>query len=175
MTPKSPIEHLFRNEVLSLAKHTTFAQKLINSGRLSVPCSLASHALQTPGTARLPVGSALLDAPVSSDAGDSWLVRELQGQFVLLGIGNIDLPTIDHLCRIGIEQNTASYPQFKDTSGLVVERYGQDCAYLIRPDGHIAASFCGAISADEARTALQRACGQELASALQAASHSGKH
>jgi len=175
MTPKSPLEHLFRNEVLSLAKHTTFAQKLINSGRLSIPCSLASHALQTPGAARLPVGSALLDAPVSSDAGDSWLVHELQGQFVLLGIGDIDLPAIDQLCRIGIEQNAASYSQFKDTNGLVVERYGQDCAYLIRPDGHIAASFCGAVSADEARTALQRACGQELASALKAASHSGRH
>ena len=171
MTPKSPIEHLFRNEVLRLARHTTFAQKLINSGRLSVPCSLADQALQTPGTAQLPVGSALIDAPVSSETGNSWLVRELQGRFVLLGIGNIDLPDVDKLRRVGIEQNVAAYSQFKDTSGLIRERYGQDCAYLLRPDAHIAASFCGAVTADEIRAALQRASGHELTSTQKDASH----
>ena len=40
MTPKSEMEMTFRNEVLKLASEMPFAQKLINSGRLSVPCVL---------------------------------------------------------------------------------------------------------------------------------------
>jgi 3-(3-hydroxy-phenyl)propionate hydroxylase len=59
MTPKSPIEALFRSETLRMAHDQPFARELINSGRLSKPCSLAGLPLQTdnasahvrPGTA----------------------------------------------------------------------------------------------------------------------------
>ena len=48
MTPKSAIEREFRDGVLALAADLPFARRLVNSGRLSVPCSLAGMRLQTP-------------------------------------------------------------------------------------------------------------------------------
>jgi 3-(3-hydroxy-phenyl)propionate hydroxylase len=47
MTPKSPVEALFRSETLRMAHDQPFARELINSGRLSKPCSLAGFPLQT--------------------------------------------------------------------------------------------------------------------------------
>ena len=51
MTPKSAIEREFRDGVLALAADLPFARRLVNSGRLSVPCSLAGMRLQTPDDA----------------------------------------------------------------------------------------------------------------------------
>src|SRR5262249_42696101 len=48
MTPKNAFEHMLRDEVLALAETYPFARRLVNSGRLSVPCSLAGFALQSP-------------------------------------------------------------------------------------------------------------------------------
>src|SRR5262249_7304075 len=47
MTPKNAFEHRLRDEVLGLAETYPFARRLVNSGRLSVPCSLAGLALQS--------------------------------------------------------------------------------------------------------------------------------
>ena len=138
MTPKSEIEALFRDEVLNLASEHPFARKLINSGRLSLPCSLAELPLQT-GNHPL-VGLPLIDAPLFGDKGETWLISEAQGRFVLLGIGDAALPVIDGVDRLGIAQS-ADYPSFDDSQGLIAERYGTDRAILIRPDGHICAVF----------------------------------
>ncbi len=48
MTPKSETERVFRRAVLDLAATYVFARRMVNSGRLSAPCSLAALALQTP-------------------------------------------------------------------------------------------------------------------------------
>ena len=48
ITPKSKISHIFRNAVLDLAEEHAFARPLVNSGRLSVPCSY--HGLSLAGT-----------------------------------------------------------------------------------------------------------------------------
>ncbi|NMD06740.1 MAG: FAD-dependent oxidoreductase, partial [Phyllobacteriaceae bacterium] len=39
ITPKSEVSRLFRNAVLDLSEHYAFARPLVNSGRLSVPCT----------------------------------------------------------------------------------------------------------------------------------------
>ncbi|CAN0542585.1 unnamed protein product, partial [Laminaria digitata] len=39
ITPKSEMSRIFRNAVLDLAEHHAFARPLVNSGRLSVPCT----------------------------------------------------------------------------------------------------------------------------------------
>ena len=52
MTPKSTIEREFRDGVLALAADLPFARRLVNSGRLSVPCSLAGMRLQSPDEIR---------------------------------------------------------------------------------------------------------------------------
>ena len=140
MTPKSPIEALFRDQVLNLATTHPFARRLINSGRLSRPCSLAGMSLQTPGTAPVQPGEALIDAPIKGPIGDTWLIAEAQGQFTLLGFGDVKLPTIPGIACIGINSR-AAYPCFEDVEGHATRRYGRNHIYLIRPDGHICAVF----------------------------------
>jgi 3-(3-hydroxy-phenyl)propionate hydroxylase len=145
MTPKSPIEHLFRNEVLNLSKRIPFARKLINSGRLSIPCSLAGMILQGEdhgdGHKSVSVGDALIDAPISDASNQTWLVSQLQGEYILLGLGNVDLPKVKGVTRIGINQGNVNYKNYLDLEGFAMRRYGEGNAYLIRPDGHIAAIF----------------------------------
>ncbi|MEM9897888.1 MAG: FAD-dependent oxidoreductase [Pseudomonadota bacterium] len=138
MTPKSPIEHAFRNEVLKLAKTMPFARKLINSGRLSVPCALTHCTLQTEGPAPLASGTALQDAPLEDG---SWLIERLQGRFMLVGFGDLVLPEVEGLVRIGIGGVSEDYPCYAPSGPEAEERYGHGDCYLIRPDGHIAASF----------------------------------
>jgi 3-(3-hydroxy-phenyl)propionate hydroxylase len=140
MTPKSPIEALFRDEVLNLATTHPFARKLINSGRLSRPCSLAGMALQTDGDAPVRPGDAVIDAPLRGPFGDTWLIVEIPPSFTLLGFGNVTLPAIDGIARIGINSH-ADYPCFEDVEGHASRRFGTDTIYLIRPDGHICAVF----------------------------------
>ena len=160
MTPKTPIEALFRSEVLRLAHDQPFAQKLLNSGRLSVPCSLEGFALQTPGAAQIPPGRAVVDAPLAGPDGDSWLIREVQGEFTLVGFGNVTLPEMVDIRRIGVNQR-AEYPCFTATNGHATRRYGSDMAYLFRPDGHVCAVFRHPTAA-EVRTARDRALGTHL-------------
>ncbi|MEW9918358.1 FAD-dependent oxidoreductase [Marimonas sp. MJW-29] len=159
MTPKSPIEALFRDEVLNLAGEHPFARKLINSGRLSRPCSLAGFRLQTPGDAPQPPGTPLIDAPLTGPDGPTWLISEVKGRFTLMGFQGHDLPEIEGVARLRIG-GTAEYPCFEDTEGLAAARYGTRHVYLIRPDAHVCAAF-DTVDADAIRAALARAMGRE--------------
>ena len=138
MTPKSPMELLFRNETLKLAKDLPFARKLINSGRLSVPCQLTDMALQTDGPGLLASGKSLLDAPLT---GDMWLLDKIPSGFFLLATGALSAPLIDGIARLGINQTNSAYECYQSEGAYFSERYGHDMLYLIRPDGHVAASF----------------------------------
>ena len=163
MTPKTPIEALFRAEALRLAHDQPFAQKLLNSGRLSRPCSLEGFSLQTPGPAPVPPGTAMPDAPLSGPKGPSWLISEVQGAFTLVGFGDVVLPDVPGIRRIGVNQR-ADYPCFTAEHGHAIRRYGSDRAYLFRPDGHVCASFTHPVAAD-VLAARARALGTELAEA----------
>ena len=158
MTPKSPIEALFRDQVLMLAQRHPFARKLINSGRLSQPCSLAGQPLQTPGQAPVAPGTALPDAPLQGLSGNTWLIHEAQGQFALLRVGKDPIPDVDNLARIGIG-HSADYPCFQDPTGLAAKRYGTGHTYLLRPDGHVCAVF-ETFEPTVVRAALRRAMGE---------------
>lgn len=161
MTPKTPIEALFRAEVLRLAHDQPFARKLLNSGRLSVPCSLEGFPLQTPGTGAVPSGRAVVDAPINGPERDGWLLEQVQtGGFTLVGFGDVQLPEVDDIARVGINQRSADYPCFTALKGLAIRRYGEGRAYLFRPDGHVCASFT-APEADEILAARARAMGAE--------------
>ncbi len=122
MTPKSDIETLFRNETLALAAKHPFARKLINSGRLSQPCTLAGMDLQS-GDHPL-VGQALIDLPL----GNGWLVEQAQGQFTLLTLDSQSWP--DTVASLALPHTP-----------VCGARYGTTGAFLIRPDGHICAYF----------------------------------
>ncbi|QBF33658.1 FAD-dependent oxidoreductase [Thalassococcus sp. S3] len=157
MTPKTPIEALFRAETLRLAHDMPFARKLLNSGRLSMPCSLEGMALQTPAEAPVRPGTALVDAPLEG----TWLSREVQGGWTLVGFGDVALPDVPGLRRIGVDQR-AEYPCFASVGGHAEARYGAGLAYLFRPDGHVCAVF-EAPDAGTVQAALDRAMGRALA------------
>ena len=92
MTPKSAIEREFRDGVLALAADLPFARRLVNSGRLSVPCSLAGMRLQTPDDGAIEglmaPGAPCADAPVTrADGRPGWLLEHLGGVFTVLRFG----------------------------------------------------------------------------------------
>ena len=166
MTPKSDMEKTFRDAVLDLSSDLPFARKLVNSGRLSMPCSLAGFPLQTPAAdgEGLEPGLACLDSPVFN-GNHGWLLNHLGGVFALLSIG--DLEPIDGLGagihRIGMTTSGGASDQgiriLQDTEGIANARYGAGKHYLIRPDQHIAARFSGA-DATAINGAYNRAMGR---------------
>jgi 3-(3-hydroxy-phenyl)propionate hydroxylase len=164
MAPNSHQEARLRKAVLSLAKETEFGKRMVNGGRLSVPCSYDSL-LSSPdvdawrGGPR--PGSSMLDAPVSTGAGEQAYLtdafRRDGTDFTLLSFSNgavIEAPDGVKDIRIGGEGGLA------DPAGLIAKRYDAepDTAYLLRPDGYVAARFRHPTSAGVA-AALSRAAG----------------
>lgn len=160
MTPKSQVESLFREAVLGLAADLPFARRLINSGRLSVPCSLADFPLQTPSPqAKVPAGMAAIDAPLRSKSGDTWLLNLIGTDFAIVSFG--DAPD---LADSGVRQVRVSHSfgNLIDQRGYAFNRYGEGMTYLFRPDQHVAAAFNHATVA-QIHAARERALGKSLA------------
>jgi 3-(3-hydroxy-phenyl)propionate hydroxylase len=137
ITPKSDISRIFRDAVLALAAKSEFALGLVNSGRLSVPCTYDGSRLNGHDDNKLPArsrpGSSAIDSPVEG----GWLCDQLGNQFQLLAI-NAEAP--ERLEFNGVAIETLSFP----ASPELRERYlGEaDCAiYLMRPDQHVAARW----------------------------------
>jgi 3-(3-hydroxy-phenyl)propionate hydroxylase len=133
--------------VLSLAKETEFGKRMINGGRLSVP-SIYHSPLSTAdcdawrGGPR--PGASMPDAPIAGRAGDLTFLTEAfikaGKRFTLLEFANgaaVDPPDGVGVIRIG------GHDGLFDSAGLVGARYDAEpgTAYLLRPDGYVAARF----------------------------------
>jgi 3-(3-hydroxy-phenyl)propionate hydroxylase len=143
MTPKSAISKVFRNAVLDLAGKHTFARPLVNSGRLSVPCTydgfahfgpdaLASMDENAPGASR--PGTVCPDAPMQN----GFLLDALTDGFTLLALGG-DAPQ-----PVSTHGVTAQVHHIPDPSGALRTRYlGElpSAIYLVRPDQHVVARW----------------------------------
>lgn len=167
MTPKSEMEKLFREAVLDLAGEHDFARRLVNSGRLSRPCSLAGMQLQTPcrGGEGLEPGTAMPDAPVANgEAGPDWLLAHCGGGFAVMSV-DAEIPEglPSELIRIAVTGDPARRANdgsaLFDVEGLVARRYGAGNVYLLRPDQHVAARFRNP-TGGEIVAALERATGR---------------
>ncbi|WP_163269978.1 FAD-dependent oxidoreductase [Chelativorans alearense] len=139
MTPKSDMEKMMRRAVLDLAAEMPFARRLINSGRLSVPCSLERF-YDSGGIANppLPPGRVAVDAPLEKRGESTWLLNELDDGFTLVAFGEEakrEIAGVRHL-RVG-----ANGGDLLDREGFALERYGTGFSYLFRPDQHICAVF----------------------------------
>src|SRR6185295_19701204 len=93
ITPKSEVSRLFRDAVLGLAKDHAFARRLVNSGRLSVPATLAESALNTRDVdtfagAMVP-GAVAADAPLVEGGRPTWLLHALGPDFNLVVFGTV--------------------------------------------------------------------------------------
>ncbi|SPF77447.1 FAD-dependent oxidoreductase [Pseudoprimorskyibacter insulae] len=161
ITPKSKMSHIFRNAVLDLAEAHEFARPLVNSGRLSVPCtydglSLNGADMLTGGPARTRVGSPCPDAPL----GDGFLLGRLGGSFQILTI-DADAPEVVE--DEGITATRVALSASDDATGALAARYLGDAkgaVYLIRPDQHVAARWDSA-DAETIRAAMRKACGKD--------------
>lgn len=167
MTPKTTNETVFRQAVLDLAGDLPFARRLVNSGRLSQPCSLEGFALQTPADdgPGLTPGVSCPDAPVTGAApganDDGWLLKHLGGDFRVLTLSaDDDAPATDRLPEVRVARNrNGRETTLVDRTGQAFERYGSGLSYLIRPDQHIAARFAPGDNA-ALDAALARATGR---------------
>jgi 3-(3-hydroxy-phenyl)propionate hydroxylase len=158
MAPNSHQEARLRKAVLSLAKETEFGKRMVNAGRLSVP-SIYESPLSTAdrdtwrGGPR--PGASMSDAPLMMPSGDAtYLTEAFIGQgsgFALLEFGDgssAATPGGVGTIRIGGKDG------FVDSEGLAGARYdaAPGTAYLLRPDGYVAARF-----RDPTRLALEAA------------------
>lgn len=139
ITPKSEISRVFRNAVLDLAEKHEFARPLVNSGRLSVPCTYDGSVLNGPNADGMPSrtrpGSSAVDTPTS----DGWLADRLGDRFQLLAI-NADVPDTLDVDGIEIEALRLNSTEASEIS----DRYlgdAKSAVYLMRPDQHVAARW----------------------------------
>lgn len=159
ITPKSEQSRIFRDAVLDLAEHYPMARPLVNSGRLSQPCTYDGSALNSPdaldGPARTRPGAPCPDAPV----GDGYLLDRLADGFTLL---TIDAEAPEALTEDGVTATRVSLSAKDDRTGALGARYLGDApsaVYLIRPDQHVALRR-PAYDERQFRAALRRAMGR---------------
>ena len=159
ITPKSEASRLFRDAVLDLAEHFPATRPMVNSGRLSVPCTYDGSPLNGPDNAKMPKrtrpGSPMVDAPTAN----GFLLDRLPGRFHLLTI-NAEAPA--SLDVDGVTATRLALGPADDPDGFLRERYlgeAKSAVYLVRPDQHVAARW---ESHDDAavRAALNTAVGR---------------
>ena len=138
MTPKSKVSKTFRNAVLDLAGRHAFARPIVNSGRLSVPCTYDGFDLFGPDALSGPKvtrpGATCPDAPVK----EGYLLDHLNSGFHILSIGE------DASKPVTSNGITANVVQICTPSEELRTRYLGDepqAVYLIRPDQHVVARW----------------------------------
>jgi 3-(3-hydroxy-phenyl)propionate hydroxylase len=147
MAPSSAQEARLRKAVLALARETEFGKRMINGGRLSVPSTYDSPLSTADGEAWRGgprPGASMPDAPIVARGGELGFLTEVfikaGTRFTLLEFANgvaVDVPDDVGMVRIGGSDG------FIDSTGLAGARYDAEpgTAYLLRPDGYVAARF----------------------------------
>lgn len=133
MTPKTDISKTFRNAVLELAQKYPFARAMVNSGRLSLPCTydgfahFAKDALNDGPMVSRP-GAPCPDAPFD----DGFLLENID-DFTILAIATEAGP-------LRISDISMKCITIKNPSQAMKDRYlgtHTQAVYLIRPDQHV--------------------------------------
>ena len=181
ITPKSAVSRTFRDAVLALARDCAFARRLVNSGRLSTPSTLAGSPLNTPDEdafeGAMAPGAPCTDAPVRADGRDAWLLEQISDAFTLILFGNGGEIPADRVDALRVLGRNASFPvrtmiveprgakprplegvDVVEEDGLVSQRFDArpGTVYLLRPDQHVCARW-RAFDAEKVRSALARA------------------
>lgn len=176
MTPKSEVSKAFRNATLELARDFEFARHFVNSGRLSLPCTLDLSTLNEPDTedfsAKQRPGSPCLDAPVTCAGIESWFLNLLGDRFTGIlfadagGSISKDMRTLEdqdipvHTLVVKPAGCTAADGDIIDQQAYLQAHYDArpGTYYLIRPDQHVAARW-RSFDIAKVKQALSRATG----------------
>ena len=164
MSPDNDVELAFRNAVLGLSVKAPFARRLVNAGRLSLPCQLTQSSLTQSSKDEFDVpmmlGAPCMDAALANKDGDRvWLLNQLGNEFTLLVIGTAQCEVPDNIYCLHIAEDG----DFGDIDGNVCKRYGMGI-YLIRPDQHVAARWSSDnVSTEDISAALARSRAQSPA------------
>ncbi|WP_426578225.1 FAD-dependent oxidoreductase [Xenorhabdus stockiae] len=147
ITPKNQSALTYRDAVLTLARTSEFARKMVNSGRLSTPSILKSSPLNYINDfsekARLPLGGPAPDMPLQKNGISDWILHYIGGN-------NFTLMTrpLDHDKQAPAKITLSNYPptqslpiELIDSKNLLDSRYGihPGGVMLFRPDQHLCA------------------------------------
>jgi len=152
----------FRDAALSLARTAPFAQRMINSGRLSTP-AIYDTPLSTPDMdswqSAIRTGAVAPDAPVKDASGrEAWLLSELgRSETLLVFPGGGAMPQIEGLHTLVVGRD------LEDHLGVATKRLDASpgSAFLFRPD-HVLAARWRKPEREAIMAALRRLRGQEL-------------
>jgi 3-(3-hydroxy-phenyl)propionate hydroxylase len=187
ITPKSAISRIFRDAVLELSKDYSFARRLVNSGRLSLPSTYVASQLNTPDNdsfsgAMVP-GAPSVDAPILVDGNENWFLALLGNEFTGVyfpgdsirenGAARM-LQSLAGEAGVGrslaVFSRNVNIPRLPgclaivDAEGLLAQRYDArpGTFYLLRPDQHICARW-RRLEVAKVRAAMARAtCNNEM-------------
>ena len=165
ITPKSEVSRTFRDATLQLARDHPFARRLVNSGRLSTPSTLADSPLNTPDEDHfagvMVPGAPCTDAPVRVGEQDGWFLDHIRdgftlvhfgdgaalpaervGAFEMLGQGAVPVRTVVVEPRGATPRRLAGLLMLGE-DGLVSQRFDArpGTTYLLRPDQHVCARW----------------------------------
>ncbi len=128
MSPEAGAERLFRDATLALASRADFAKPMVNSGRLSRPCTypMPDDAPDLPAGTR--PGSVAPDAPI----GNGWLTESLGRGFTTLALG---------AAGPSVQGAPLLQPEITDTLRARYLGDAPHAIYLIRPDQIVAARW----------------------------------
>ncbi|WP_315802693.1 FAD-dependent oxidoreductase [Bradyrhizobium sp. SZCCHNS3002] len=167
ITPKTQASRTFRDAVLDLAQHHSFARPLVNSGRLSTPTPYAASSLNTPDGGSVPgamtPGINAADAPVMVAGEPGWFLNCLGSGFTVVTFDNA--VTAEQLSIDGITARVLVVGRdLADPKGLLAARYGASpgTTYLFRPDQYVSARW-PQFDGDAITDAVRRACGRRPA------------
>lgn len=140
MVPHGPLRLAWRGAILRLSEHVAWARRRVDSGRLAQPATYAPSPFvgEPAADPRLPrPGSICVDVPL----GDGHRLRELTGRgFVALVLGAAG-PAAAPAPEADPEQELTGVTVVTDPAlAPVYAPDGESRAWLIRPDGHLAAT-----------------------------------
>ncbi|HVI77721.1 MAG TPA: FAD-dependent oxidoreductase [Candidatus Acidoferrum sp.] len=183
ITPKNEASRAFRDATLQLAKDCSFARRLVNSGRLSIPSTYDASPLNTQDTddfvGSMVPGAPATDAPVRIGKQDTWFLRQTGNAFTGIYFtdgGELPVEPSNTLRSLGESatpmnlllvvpngvrpKNTYSAHIVEDVEGLVAKRYDAKPGtfYLLRPDQHVCGRWRN-FDAEAVHSALKRATG----------------
>jgi 3-(3-hydroxy-phenyl)propionate hydroxylase len=166
ITPKSEVSRLFRDATLKLSRDHPFARRLVNSGRLSVPATLARSTLNTPdrdafASAMVP-GAPSTDAPVRKNGAADWFLQQIGNEFTgvffsdgsplatgfaaamgALAQGAIPVKPVIVMPAGKTGSDARGMVLIEDAGGVLAQRFDArpGTYYLFRPDQHVCARW----------------------------------